>query len=112
MLGYSNSDKDILYLVDDNYDNSEMIRSMKLNKDGSFYRYAKLISNEEINNLIDKTDKVIDKVIDNIVNAEYDINPKKIGDENIGCKFCKFKDICYMENDDIVLLDKEGEIDA
>ena len=40
-----------------------------------------------------------------ISNAEFNISPKKIGDTNYGCKFCKFKDICFHTNDDIEELD-------
>ena len=34
------------------------------------------------------------------------INPKEIDDKNVGCKFCKYKDICYMTTEDIVKLKK------
>ena len=38
--------------------------------------------------------------------TEFDINPKEMDDKNIGCKFCKYKDICYMTSSDIVKLKK------
>ena len=44
---------------------------------------------------------------------EFDINPKQVGyapDSLVGCKFCKFKDICFMDNKDIVILKEEKDL--
>ena len=40
---------------------------------------------------------MIKNIIDNIRNGNFDINPKKIGDKNYGCEFCKYKDICFRK---------------
>ena len=48
----------------------------------------------------------INEASDNILNGKFDINPKEIDNKNIGCDFCKYKDICYMTNSDIVTLKK------
>ena len=28
----------------------------------------------------------------------FDINPKVDGEHNIGCEYCKFRDICFVKN--------------
>ena len=38
---------------------------------------------------------------DYIENANFEINPKMISGQNIGCEHCKYKDICFMTNRDI-----------
>ena len=48
----------------------------------------------------------IKEAFKNIANANFEIKPKQIENENIGCKYCKFKDICYMKEDNIETLDK------
>ena len=35
---------------------------------------------------------------------KFDINPKVIKNINKGCMYCKYNDICYMRNEDIVNL--------
>ena len=95
--GYSNSDQDILKKVDYSYVNSHVIKSLKLKKDGDFSSYSKVLSNEEITNLINITDKKINEAISSICNAEFDINPKVDNDKNIGCNYCEYKDICFFE---------------
>ena len=103
LQGYSNDNVEILRELDDSYDNSNMIKSLKTTKTG-FYSYSKVISNEQIDNLINLVDKKIEEARDNILDVSFDINPKKIGKENIGCKYCNFNDICYMEQKDIIEL--------
>ena len=31
---------------------------------------------------------------------------------NKGCQFCKFKDICYMEDYDIIKIEKGDDVDT
>lgn len=110
LIGYSNIDIDVLSLFDSSYRDSNVIRGLKVNNDGSFNYHSKVISDEEMNNISNKIDSVIDKSIDNILSCDFDINPKRYKNVNISCKFCKYKDICYMSNEDIV--DIKEEVDA
>ena len=119
LSGYSNCDKNILEKVDKTFDNSKIIKSMKLKKNGDFSGYAKVLSDCEIDKLIDITDKKIDESILHICEGEFYINPKTVENENLGCKYCKYKDICFMTKKDEVLIspDKDlsflgGDIDA
>lgn len=100
--GYSNSDKDILKIVDNTYVNSSMIKSMKLKKDGNFSSYAKVLNENEIDNLIKLTDKKIDEAISNICDGKFDINPKSAYGKNLGCEYCEYKDICFVKKHDEV----------
>ena len=66
-----------------------------------------------------QTDLIFLLPIKSIKDNHFDINPKYVGKENLGCEFCKFKDICYMTNKDIVYLQEikdlsflRGEEDA
>lgn len=100
LIGYSNSNKDILSIMDSDYNNSKIIKSMKTNKDGSFSRYTKVLSNEEIDEVKEIAKDKINEVIENIKNNKFDINPKVSGNNNIGCDYCKFKDICFVKKRD------------
>ena len=61
-----------------------------------------------MNKLVD--DK-INNAIDNILEANFDINPKRIGNENIGCKYCEYKDICFVKEKNILNLIEHKDID-
>ena len=108
--GYSNSDLNILKEVDNSYEDSKLISGLKMTKTGTFYAYSKLLSSDDINKIIDITDKNIDKAIDNISLGNFDINPKVTDKENLGCAFCEFKDICFKTNDDNVKIVKDKEL--
>lgn len=102
LLGYSNSDKDILEKVDNYYENSKIIKGMKTLKDGSFSRYTKVLSNDEMDDVKKQAHDRILEVIDNIKNNQFPINPKVIDGYNKGCEYCKFRDICNVVKSDMV----------
>ena len=110
--GYSNKNKDILRLIDENYEKSSVIKSMSVKKDGNFGHYAKVLNDEEIKELVDFTKEKLKETADNINKAEFNINPKKIDKDNISCKFCKFKDICFMEDYDTIKIEKRCNDDT
>ena len=45
--------------------------------------------------------KLVDKCIDKIDKCDFNINPKNINNINISCKYCKYKDLCYMTQKDV-----------
>lgn len=98
--GYSNSDQSILELVDNTYMSSKYIKGLRVKSDGDFYSNSRVLSNEQIDELVTATDEIINNVIDNISSAKFDINPKYTT-KNVACEFCKFKDICYMDESDV-----------
>lgn len=110
LKGYSNSDEEILSLFDSYYQESRIIKSMKKTNKG-FSIYAKLLNDEKINNLIELTKKNIMDASFKIINADFSINPKKIGKENEGCKYCKYQDICFKKEEDIIYLEEKKELD-
>lgn len=105
--GYSNSDGSIISKLDYNYADSKVIKSLKLKKDGNFYSYSKVLSNEQMEEIYNKVSEQIDKTIENIEKANFSINPKNYNGKNISCTFCKFKDICYKSIKDEVLIETE-----
>ena len=106
LVGYSNSNPDILKIMDNNYSNSKIIKSLKINNDGSFAKNSKVLSDSEIVEIKEEVQKQIEKVIANIKNNNFDINPKNSNGKNIGCEFCKFKDICFVSNEDEVMIEE------
>lgn len=105
LQGYSNEDIDILEKVDSSYENSCVIKSLRTTQNG-FYSYSKIINDEQIDKLYNIVESKVKEARNKILNTEFDINPKEMDDKNIGCKFCKYKDICYMTSSDIVKLKK------
>ena len=109
LQGYSNEDINILKYFDSSYMDSNFIKSLKVSSKG-FYAYSKVISNDKIDNLVEIVDEKIDSAIDNILDGKFDINPKRIGNINCGCEYCKFRDICFMNEEDIVNLSPDKEL--
>ena len=108
LIGYSNSNKETLLAMDKNYQNSKIIKGLKTNQDGSFSKNSKVLSDTEIENIKKEVSTIITSVIDKIKNNYFMINPKVIDGKNIGCEYCKFKDICFKEEDDEIKIDTSG----
>ena len=108
LQGYTNSDNDILSIVDNTYENSKLIKSLKTNKDGSLYYHSKVLSDDEIEDLNKLVESKIEECYKNINSSCFDINPKVIGNINYGCRYCKYKDICFVKEEDIVTLSNKG----
>ena len=78
-----------------------MIKSLKTTKNG-FYTYSKVISSDNINKITDIIDNKIKENANDITNCKFDINPKRQNNDLLGCKYCKFNDICFRKEEDIV----------
>lgn len=100
--GYTINKENIIEKIDQTYENSEIIKGMKKSKNG-FYSYTKLISEEEIDKISDLVNEKIHEAIKSVESGKFDINPKKINKET-SCKYCKYKDLCYREDEDIIEL--------
>ena len=101
--GYTINNEDIIKKFDYNYSSSEVIKSMGTTRNG-FSKYAKVISEDEIDIVTDIVQDKIGEVIKNMETGNFEINPKRLGDKIVGCDFCKFRDLCYRKEEDIVNL--------
>ena len=112
LQGYSTDDISILSRFDSTYEKSEYIKSMSYNEEKGFGTYAtkKVLSNDTLYDLLDYTKHYISKETDDILSADFTINPKVYSNVNISCAFCSFKDICYMKEKDLVYLEKQNDL--
>lgn len=63
--------------------------------------------NEEFKNNIETTSKIINEACNQIQDGNFKINPKVIQNKVDSCKYCKYKNICYMTYKDIVYLKED-----
>lgn len=109
LQGYSNSDISILEQFDSSYYESKMIKGMRTTSKGLASK--KVLNDEQIDTLEKITEDKIEEAIDNILASSFEINPKRIGMDNLGCKYCSFKDICFFTEKNIVNLKEYKNMD-
>ncbi len=102
--GYSLNDEHILSLFDKTYQDSKLIKSLKMTKNG-FSSYSKIIGKEDITKFLSTIEEQIDKASDRILQADFSINPKVIEGKNVSCAYCKYRDICYRRERNIEYID-------
>ena len=111
LKGYSTDDTSVLEKFDCTYKDSSLIKSMCYSEDKGFGRYSKIIDNDTMYNLIKFVKNEISNKTDKILDADFSINPKVYDKENVSCKYCTFKDICFMKDKDIEYLEKIDNLD-
>ena len=83
---------------------------MSYTEEKGFGTYAKTISDETLYDLVQYTKNHISKKTDEILASNFEINPKVYAGKNIACEFCKFKDLCFMKEQDQKYLDKVDDL--
>lgn len=101
--GYSIDNPTILEKLDQTYQDSRLIKGMKVSSKG-FYAYAKVMSESKMDRLSKLVDDKIQAAANKIENADFKINPKQIGSKLIGCEFCTYHDLCFKTSKDIEYL--------
>ena len=106
--GYSTSNEKILEEIDSTYENSMYIKGIKKKSDG-FYKYAKILSNEEFEELEKLVTEKINNCITEIKNNNFDIKPIILNQTNKSCPNCKYASICFHTEKDNVYIDTKGD---
>ena len=104
LQGYTILNTNLITKLDPYYTKSTYIKSMSITSKGDFNRYAKLITEDELNKFIPLIEDRINIVCQGIKNAKFDIKPKRIDKKNSTniCSFCTYKDICYVKEEDYI----------
>lgn len=110
LQGYTiDTNEDIVHF-DNTEDNSLLIQGLKRKKDGTFDSHSKVLTEEQIVSLERLVENKIIEAGNKIINGIFPINPKQIDYNNISCRFCKYKDLCYMKPKDLEKLSKPSDL--
>ena len=113
LVGYTTDDKVIISYLDEDYETDSFVKGLSVKKDGELSSRSKVLSESELNDILKKIDKALEKCLNIIDNNDFKIAPKIINNKNISCEFCTFKEVCFVSPSDYVYLDKkEGEPNA
>ena len=93
------------------YFDKSFISGIKVKKDGTLSENKKLFDSAYYEEILLTVEEKIKEAIDSIVSSDFKINPKIVKGENISCKFCKYKDICYKKYKDSVIISLAGDED-
>ena len=110
LKGYSTDNIDILERFDPTYEDSLYIKSMKYNPEKGFGTYTKIIDDDTMINMVKYMDKHIKDKTNEILEGDFEIDPKIYDGKNISCKFCEYKDLCFMSNSNLKYLDKVEDL--
>lgn len=113
LVGYTTDDKIILSYLDEDYETDSFVKGLSVKKDGELSSRSKILSDSELEDMMNSIDKALEKSHNIIDNNAFDIAPKIINNKNISCEFCPFKEVCFVSASDYIYLEKkEGESNA
>lgn len=111
--GYSTDDLNVIKMLDYEYEDSQYIKGMGLTKEGEVKKAAKVLSVSDFEKYRKLVEDKIREAALNIINGIYEINPKfDKNNNNLSCRFCPFKDICFKDDKDkVVLMEDDDEVE-
>ena len=113
LVGYTTDDKIMLSYLDEDYETDSFVKGLSVKKDGELSSRSKILSDNELEDIMNSIHKALEKSLKIIDNNAFDIAPKIINNKNISCEFCPFKEVCFVSASDYIYLEKkEGESNA
>ena len=113
LVGYTTDDKIILSYLDEDYETDSFVKGLSVKKDGELSSRSKVLSDSELEDIMNSINKALEKSLKIIDNNAFDIAPKIINNKNVSCEFCPFKEVCFVSASDYIYLEKkEGEYNA
>ena len=109
LVGYTTDDKIILSYLDEDYETGSFVKGLSVKKDGELSSRSKILSNSELEDMLNSISKALEKSLEIIDNNDFKIAPKIINNKNISCEFCPFKEVCFVTASDYVYLEKKGD---
>ncbi len=106
--GYSSNDIDRLRICDPDLKN---IDGISLKADGSFTARSRVLSDEEMADLIKLVEDKVKEAGHKILSGKFEINPKQIDKKNFSCQYCPYSDICYKRNSDLIIINSKEDGD-
>ena len=94
-------------MLDPHFEESQLIKSMRLKKDGTFGQHAKVLSSEEMNDISNQVEQKIQEALNMICDCDFEISPKVIKGINQSCRFCEFKECCFVNFNNYKYLDNQ-----
>ncbi len=81
---------------------------------GSLYASAlkKAISPDILKRYLDETIQQIEKAAQAEKANDFRINPKSINNKELPCRYCNFRDVCFRDEKDVVMIQTEENEDA
>ncbi|MCR5784977.1 MAG: PD-(D/E)XK nuclease family protein [Eubacterium sp.] len=96
MIGYVNSEEDILKEMDYYVEGASFVANYSINKNGSVSSKSKTLSSEEFDAVLCFADEKAESLSKDIAKGKIDKNPYQLGDKT-GCKYCPYSGICGFD---------------
>lgn len=109
LSGFTSNDISRINILEDLDGKSSVVSKLAITKNGELSKNSKVISDEDMKDMIKLVEDKILSASENILNNDFSINPKVIDNKNVSCTYCRYKDICYKRINDYVYYETKKE---
>lgn len=107
--GFTIDNLEAISVFDPTFNNSRYIKGLKTNSDGTIYKKSPILTEDDFKNLNNIVVSRIKEVVKDIYACDFKIAPMKIAASKVdACKYCKFSDICFVQENDYRNLKEKG----
>ena len=97
MDGFAVNDPEVVRSIAGDLDGTSMVLPVSLKKDGSFSKTAKVMSEEDFNDMESSVMQVVKGKVEDLLKGRAVIEPM-VGDNNSNaCTYCKYKSVCRFD---------------
>lgn len=96
MNGLVNQSQEVVDLLDGNFEKKSEVIPVTKNKDGSFSKTSKVVSQEDFQKIMDYVNKKIVSLGKGILEGDVRIHPYQM-DKQTACDFCSYKSVCGFD---------------
>ena len=109
LTGFTSDDISRINILEDLDGKSNVVSKLAITKNGELSKTSKVISDEDMKDMIKLVEDKILSASENILNNDFSINPKVIDNKNVSCTYCRYRDICYKRIKDYVYYETKKE---
>lgn len=96
--GYSVDDASVLSVIDPNYAQSSLIKSLSLTKDQTYAQHAKIFTKDAKKTAFQRIETLLKEATLAIQAGDFRINPWfESVDHSIACTYCAYHDVCFKK---------------
>ena len=112
MKGAFADDQDVLYTIDKNIRERSVYIGITITSKGAINASSKVFNQDWFTDTANLAKDLLVKAGEDILDNNFVINPKLSGGKIVSCQYCPFRDICYRDPSQVVILDNDEEAEG
>ena len=112
MKGAFADNQDVLYSIDKNIRERSVYLGITITSKGAIKADSKIFNQDWFTDTAKQAKDLLVSAGESILDNDFVINPKLSGGKIVSCQYCPFRDICYRDMSQVIILDNDEEAEG